>query len=115
MSIIKDDAGVLDFTFWPIPGLLEGQTSAVRTFTIDDLPLENGTLYASEDDRIICWGRRTGIGSYQNLTTNPIDLSVLSGNIEFQTYVEALTPISGLERIPLSVVAGSSASAGWSN
>jgi hypothetical protein len=106
------DADGNELVYWPISGLIEGEDSEVLEFTIP-VPDYPTMLTASLDDRGIVWARKVGDAGYVNISTTPYDLSALSGFQDFQCYVEALTPIVGLERVPFSVVAGTGSPAGW--
>lgn len=104
-----------ELTYWPISGLVEGETSEVLDFTIEN-PSTPAVLSANQDDRLIVWARKVGDVSYVDIATTPYDLSGFSaGPLDFQCYVEALTPIEGLERVPVTVSAGTSSPAGWSS
>ncbi len=106
--MIKDADGN-ELSYWPISGLIEGEDSETLVFYVQG----GGTLYATESDKCIFWARRVGDPTWVNVAVSPYSLVGLTGDIAFEGYVEALTPIVGLERIPLTVVAGSSGPAGW--
>lgn len=108
---IKDSAD--NVLVWiPITGLVEGQDSQEVDFNMTTP--RTGMLSASHDDRVNIFAKVVG-GIYQNIDTDPIDLSVLSSGVtNFKVYAHALSPIEGLERIPISVTAGESKPAGWS-
>lgn len=113
MSDIRNENGS-DAEYWPITGLPAGSVSNTRTFLIDT-PL-NGILYATDHDkvRVHCTCAAAGIVA-RDLGSNPIDLSAISAgpDTEFEIWVEALTPIVGLYRVPLAVGAGIANPAGW--
>lgn len=109
--MIKDTDG-MEITYWPISGLIAGDTSQHLTFTVE-VPGSNATLSCTEDDRLIVWAKKVGDASFVNLATSPYDLTGLSGDVDFEMYIEALSPIEGLNRIPIIVSAGTSSDAGW--
>lgn len=108
------DAQDNELAYWPISGLVEGESSEVLTFKVET-PVTNGLLAASKDDRVTIYARRKGVGaSYQDIATDPIDLSALPvGPTEFEVFIQALSPIVGLERVPIQVTSGTSTPAGW--
>lgn len=108
--MIRDTDGN-QITYWPISGLVEGQNSEVLEFIVE--ASGTGRLSASFDTRGRVWAKRTTSGLYQNISASPIDLTGLIGDIHFNCYVEALSPIEGLQRVGLSVIAGTSSPAGW--
>lgn len=110
-SMIKDSNGD-ELTYWPISGLVEGENSEVLDFTLE-IPDVAATLTANADARLIVWAKKVGDASFVNISEDPYDLSSLSGDVDFQAYVEALSPIEGLERVPVSVIAGTGSAAGW--
>lgn len=111
--MIKDEIGN-ELVYWPISGLGEGESSGVLTFNVPT-PQHLGRLRASIDSRVKVFCRVAGVGSYVDISSTSIDLAVLAGpDTDFEIYVEAQSPIEGLERVPISVVAGTSSSAGWS-
>lgn len=109
--MIKDANGD-ELIYWPISGLIEGEDSETLDFTVE-IPVEASLLSATIDSRIIVWAKKVGDVSFVDISNSPYDLSLLSGDVDFQVYIEALTPIDGLERIPVSVMAGTSSPAGW--
>ena len=110
--MIKDANGN-ELTYWPISGLIEGQDSEVLQFTVE-VPETPAYLRAAEDERYIAWARKVGDTDYVDIETDPYDLSALSGDVDFEMYIEATGPIDGLERIPIVVSDGTQYPAGWS-
>lgn len=107
------DAGGSELTYWPIPGLVEGEQTDVLTILVDT-PVAGARLLASPDPRVRIWGREAGGGAYVDLGDEGLDLSALpAGETAFEIYAEAVGPIEGLERVALSVSAAVSAPAGW--
>lgn len=104
-----------DLTYWPISNLIEGDDSEILIFVLDT-PIV-GFLTADSDPRIKVWARENGVGSYQDITNDPIDLSGFSGpTTEFQCYVESIdAQITGFEFVPLVVSASQTSPAGWSD
>jgi hypothetical protein len=111
--MIYDEIGN-ELTYWPISGLTEGDSSEVLTIKITT-PIVNGELFATSDDRYKVWARFKGVGDpYTDISAAPLDVNVNPlGDRELEIYVEVLSPIDGFERIPISVVTGTSTSAGW--
>lgn len=104
-----------ELVYWPISGLIEGQDSETLEFTVP-VPVTGGELSASADPRLIVWAREAGDVTWVNVSENPIDLTALAGtDVDFECYVEALSPIEGLERVPVSVNAGTGSPAGWTS
>ena len=91
---MSKDADGFPLTYWPITGLVEGDTSEVLTFK-ETTPIAEGYLRATQDDVGIVWARRKGVGaSYVNISTTPIDLSGMpAGDTEFEIYIEAIGPV----------------------
>jgi hypothetical protein len=112
MTSLKDSDGN-ELTYWPISGLTAGESSEVLTFTQDIELGAESKLRATPDPRYKIWAKRTADVSYQDITVSPYDLTGLSGTIEFQVYVEALSTIVGVERVPISVGASVAKSALW--
>jgi hypothetical protein len=109
--MIKDTDGN-ELTYWPISGLVEGENSQTLQFIVENTG--TGKVSASVDSRLIVWARPVGNPIWVNIAVAPIPLSGYPiGDVDFECYVEALSPIVGLERVPVSVVAGSSSAAGW--
>lgn len=102
-----------ELTYWPISGLIEGESSEVLTCKVT-VPDGISALSANQDDRVRIMARKVGDASYIDISDTPYDLSSLSGVVSFQIYVEALSPIEGLERVAIAVIAGGGSSAGWS-
>jgi hypothetical protein len=110
--MITDEIGE-ELTYWPVEAMAPGDTSEVLTFSV---PVEDvGFLQATEDSRVKLWVRQKGVGAtYQDITVDPIDLGPIpTGDTEFEGYVEAVGPVIGLERIPITVTAGLGHPAGW--
>lgn len=101
-----------ELTYWPISGLVEGDLSETLDFTID-VPTGGGSIIPTVDSRVYVWAKKVGDASFTNISLTPYDLTGLSGSVDFQCYVEALSPIEGLEMIPIAVTAGTSSAAGW--
>lgn len=112
MSLLKDSNGD-DLTFWPISGLIEGEDSAILEFNFPTP--QQGQLLSELDDRLEVYCREKDVGTFQDISQTPIVLSGYAVNAarEFEIFVRALTPISGLERIPLGVSIGTSTASGW--
>lgn len=102
-----------ELTYWPISGLIEGETSEVLTCKVT-VPDGVGFLSANQDSRVKIMARKVGDASYIDISDTPYDLTGLSGTVSFEMYVEALSPIEGLERVAVAVIAGSGSNAGWS-
>lgn len=111
--MIKDANGN-EITYWPITGLIEGQDSIVLDFTVE-VPVTPSALAASYNVKVKTWARKVGDTDYVDISVDPYDLSALSGDVDFQGFVEAVGPIEGLERIPIVVSAGTGHPAGWSS
>ena len=108
------DANGIELTYWPITGLIEGESSQVLTIKVTT-PVVGGYLRASNDPRLKVWARRKGVGaSYVDIRLTGIDISGMPvGDTEFEIYAEAVTPITGLERIPVAVSASGASAANW--
>lgn len=117
------DANGNELIYWPISGLIEGADSEVLYFELD-VPSTPSRLSATHDSRTNVWVKLLGGDAdpppdppphfgYLNISIDPYDLAGLDGVAEFNCIVEALTPITGLERVPLSIVVGTSSGAGW--
>lgn len=102
-----------ELTYWAISGLIEGEDSEVLDFTIEGLLGGPQSIYANLDARANVWVRKVGDASYTNVSLTPYVLDGIIGDRNFQCYIEALTPISGLERIPFTITSGTSSPAGW--
>jgi hypothetical protein len=112
MSLLKDNDGN-DLMYWPIPALEEGEDSEVLTFKVQG-PVAHGSLIADADTRVKVWARQGTSGPYSDIAINPLDLTALApGLTVFQTYLEALSPIEGLQNIPIAVSAGIENAAAW--
>lgn len=101
-----------ELTYWPISELIEGGVSETLEFVVP-IPSHASELKGAADYRYIIWAKKVGDAAFVNLGTTPYSLAGLSGNVHFQMYIEALSPIVGLERLPIPIVAGASAPAGW--
>lgn len=113
MSAIYDENGV-EFYYWPIVNLVEGQTSETINIRIDT-PF-TGRLHCSSDDRVKLWARQLPGGAFTDISNGPgILLTGIPGPyIAFAIYVEALAPISNaFERVPLSLAITGGSSAAW--
>lgn len=114
-----------ELTYWPITGLIEGQDSEHLIFsevlvnlhpspTTDARPTNPTFLYASFDSRVSVWAKQVSRAApFRNISLYPLDLTGIEGEINVEIFVRALSPISGLERVPISVVVGTSFKAGW--
>lgn len=114
MIKIKDADGN-EFLYWPVSGLEEGEVTGTILVVLEvtDGPA-GGTLSATNDARIAVMARAVGVGAFQNIASNPIDLEGLpNGDNPFEVYLEALSGIVGVERVSLTVSAASSRAAGW--
>lgn len=103
--------------YWQITGLVAGQNSQPIDVKVD-VPVINGRLKASIDARAKVWVRRKSVGgAYTNVSQGSgFDLSNLAAGVEtFEVYVEAVAPITGLERVPVEVTASTSSAAGWTD
>jgi hypothetical protein len=106
------------FDYWPISGLVEGHTSDILLVRYE---VEQGwiaTISATPDPRIRVFYRRAFIGHYTNLDVpRRFRASMFETSdvafIDLQFYVQALAPISGLERVPVSVSIGTGGPARW--
>ena len=103
-----------DLVYWPISGLEEGTASETINILVDT-PVTNGLLTATDDARATVYAREAGSADpWQDIADDPIDLSGYPvGQTEFEVYVQALSPISGFQRVPLQVTAGTATAAGW--
>lgn len=118
--MIKDMAGN-EITYWPITGLIEGENSDTLLFTVDMPPTPSSGpapvagLYANADARAQVWVKKVGDIDFVNVSGSRYSFDDLigSGTVDFEGYVKALTPIVGLQRVPMSVVSGQSSQAGW--
>jgi hypothetical protein len=110
--MIKDFEGN-EIVYWPITGLASGEQS--ETIVIRIATPVVGYLRAESNDKVSVWARVQSQGTFVNISETPIDLSNMLGAEEtaFEIYVEAAESIDGLERIPISVLASKSRSAGW--
>lgn len=109
---MKDENGD-KFEYWQITGLLEGDTSQTMTVKIET-PVVRGRLSCEASEKIKVWARIKDIGDFVDLNESPIDLSGLPmGWTDFEVYVEALSPIIGLDRVPMNLNVSSSGAAGW--
>jgi len=108
------DANGDELTYWPITGLVEGETSQVLTILVTT-PVVGGYLRASNDPRLKVWARPKDVGEdYVDIRFTGIALADMPvGDTEFEIYVEAVTPITGLERIPVAVSASGASAANW--
>jgi hypothetical protein len=114
MTITDTDGNTI--TYWPISGLLEGENSEVLTFNAGLGAAVAGTSLIANPDiagKVKVWAKRSVDVSYIDISSVPYDLSTVSGNTAFNCYVEALTTIVGLERIPIAVFVGVSLPALW--
>jgi hypothetical protein len=109
-NMIKDAIGE-ELTYWPV-SIVEGEDSEELTFEVE-MPVPMGTISAREDARVRTWCRKAGDPTFTDISAEPLDISSLTGDVDFEIYVEADGPIEGLERIPIPVIVGTSASAGW--
>lgn len=111
MAILDADGD--EITYWPIAALAEGEETTPEEITIEDLPID-GALTVTDDSRVTVLGRVSGVGSYVNLATSPIDLSSLGpGDVDFQVKVQVNAPIVGLERVPIFIGTETSGTADW--
>lgn len=114
MAVEITDTDGVSLEYWPISGLVEGEESEVLFFEVNfGTAVAGRILLATPDARVKTWAKKTGDPSFQDISDTPYDISGLSGVVEFQTYVELIGPITGFERIPISVAVGSSSPAGW--
>jgi hypothetical protein len=110
--VIKDAEGH-QLSYWPIPGLVEGEETGVLTILVDT-PVAGSRLVATYDARVRLWGRVAGSGDFVDLAQEGLDLSALpAGETAFELYAEAVGPVAGLDRVALSVAAGVNSPAGW--
>lgn len=110
--MIKDSVGN-EISYWPISGLVEGEDSETLDFTLELSGSLGVFLHATASAKCKFWARKVGDVSWKDIAVDPYDVSGLTGDVDFEGYVEALTPITGLERVPVSVFVGSSEPAGW--
>jgi hypothetical protein len=100
-----------ELVYWPISGLIEGENSQELTFMLEGPT--SGKLVGTEDDRVTVFARPKGVGAeYQDISNVPIEVNIVV-NTEYEIFVRANSPIEGLERVPVSVVLGSSNPAQW--
>lgn len=113
--MIKDSDGV-EITYWPISGLTVGEVSETLEFTVELGVSGAGTaLKSSIDASVAVWAKQPSDISVVDISQDPYDLSALSGDVDFELYVEALGPVDGLVRIPIEVFAGVASPAGWTD
>lgn len=136
--MIKDSDGN-ELTYWPISGLVEGESSDILAFNfVNPSTGVNVALLASNlDARAIVWVRITDTalvisrggtiigggfhhppgptpGPWFNISAEPIDLAnYVAGTLTFECFIEAMSPITGLNRVPFSVIAGVGGGAAW--
>lgn len=109
MNTLITDSTDAELTFWPI-SMVEGANSEQIVFKIDTDTA--GLLKAELDSRMNVWVRPLGsVDPYTNISS--VGLSVGVGITQWEIYIQALSPITGLARIPLSVSVGTSHPAGW--
>lgn len=103
------DGNDLELSYVPISGLGEGETTPVMIIKYTG---PEAGLIATLDKRVTVWARKQGIGGYADLSTDPI---TLPNGVEtiIEWYVQARSPIVGLERVPVTITAGRSNTAGW--
>ena len=107
------DANGNELIYWPISGLIEGENSDTLDFTVE-VPATVASLTTTLDSRVNVWVKKVGDVAFVNISETSYDLTGLGpGDVDFQIYLEALTPIEGLERIPITITAGVAYSAGW--
>lgn len=111
---IRQGNNVDEMTYWQVTGLKEGETTDPIDVYIDT-PVLNGRFKSSISDKAKIWARRKGVGaSYQDIGVSGIALGSLpAGATAFEVYAEALTPIVGFHRVPISVMTASGLNAGW--
>lgn len=111
------DADLNLMTYWPIPTLKENDISP--TIIVQLIAPRNGYLRASLDARARVWAKwmQFPLNPFINISAGSgINLNGIPGPYAvFQIYVEALSPIVGMERVPLTVMATESDPAGWSD
>ena len=114
--MIEDQNGN-EMTYWPISGLTEGEHS--ETIRISVLIAENGYLQAAQNSNLRIYARFLGTGDFADIADSPVSLDgplhnpPVSGRLDFEIYAAAVGPISGLERVALSVSASKGSSADW--
>ena len=109
MNTLITDSTNIELTFWPI-SMVEGTNSEQIVFKVDTDTA--GLLKAELDSRMNVWVRPLGSGgSYTNISS--VGLPVGIGITQWEIYVQALSPITGLARIPLSISVGTSHPAAW--
>lgn len=108
------DSMDMDLTYWPT-SLKEGETSEVIEIQVET-PFV-GYLRATNDARARVWAKwmMFPANPFINISAGSgINLDGLSGPFaDFAVYVEALSPIDGFERVPLTVVQSENRPAGW--
>lgn len=115
MADFLDELGNV-ISYWPM-SLTEGESSEA---IIIQVPINtSGFLRATNDERAEIWAKwmMFPLNPYINISTGSgISLNGLTGPYQnFSVYVKALTPITGFERVPLSIIASLNAPAGWSD
>lgn len=114
MAIILDTNGN-ELEYIPIHGMKEGDT--VGPFIIKIQTPDDSILMATKDDRVLVEGRVNGVGLFQDLATDPIDLSTMPAAMsEFEIKVTAITPWPGnspFERVPIRLLSASLGTADW--
>lgn len=108
------DANGDELTYWAISGLIEGDNSDPLDYTVPS-PSSVAYLRATHDDRLKIWTKKIGDASFVDISTGTgYNMGPFAGtDVDFETYVEALDGITGLERVPVTIVAAVSYPAGW--
>src|SRR5437868_15205456 len=101
--------------YWPV-WLDESSQSAQLVIGLDT-PAVGYQLRATNDVKVRAMARLHGTTDpFMDLGVSPIDLGGFVGPItQFDIYVSALTPIVGLERHVITLVAGQNVMAGYDN
>jgi len=106
------DANNVEMIYWPINGLVEGQSTDPIVLRIDT-PVA-GELRCEPNPNLRIMARVNGSGAYQDIASDPIDLSGFpAGQTEFQIYAEALSPIAGALRVVMYVSTSLNGPAAW--
>ncbi len=88
-----------------------GETSPVTIRVVPET--ENETLEAEAAAEVVLWGK-IGLGAYQNLSTNPLDVSEYFGEFtDVEIKAIAAESVPGVTRRYLFLGSRSGAAAGW--
>lgn len=110
-ELIMLDEADNEFVYWPL-NLIEGEDS--DPVIVKKTGPFTGKLFSTEDVRFAVFARINDSGDpFQDIGTTPLELDFTDPELELEVFGRANAPIEGLERVPISVVAGSSLPSGW--